>query len=123
MDKELKLRLADMVIDFLSMHTNDKKTTPKNIGTLTKVQGQNGFKRAEIGTPVFDLGDRYMIMLESLDGKRNVEMTYYKEILAPVIEFTDAVEKLKHSFGTVKSDVILTSEDLRRENMYGDNGR
>jgi len=42
---------------------------------------------AEIGTPIFDTGDRYLLMLESLDGKTNVEMTYYKETLKSSINF------------------------------------
>ncbi|MFT4019844.1 MAG: hypothetical protein QM668_22965, partial [Agriterribacter sp.] len=33
------------------------------------------------------------------------------------------LEKLKRSFGTIKSDVYLSNEDLRRENLYDDDGR
>ena len=33
------------------------------------------------------------------------------------------LEKLKKSFGTIQSDVYLSAEDLRRENLYDDDGR
>jgi hypothetical protein len=116
MDKKLKVQLADMVIEFLSRHQNDEEGfVARQIGTLNKAQGQNGFKRAEVGTPVFDLGDRYMIMLESLDGKRNVEMTYYKNDFAHVIDYTDKVEKMKAGFGTIKNEVV---KDFKREDAY-----
>lgn len=35
----------------------------------------------------------------------------------------ERLERLKKSFGTIHSDVYLTAEDLRRENLYGDDGR
>jgi type III restriction enzyme len=35
----------------------------------------------------------------------------------------ERLERLKKSFGGINSTVILTAEDLRRENMYGDDGR
>jgi hypothetical protein len=87
MNKEQKIRLADMLLEFVSNNQEDRVNLPRMVGTLTKAQGLNGFKRAEIGTPVFDIGDKYMIMIESLDGNRNVEVTYYKDTLKPVIEF------------------------------------
>lgn len=82
-----KVRIFDMLIDLLSRHQEDTTSTPKMIGTLNRATGINGFKLAETGTPVFDSGDRYLIMLESLDGKTNVEMTYHKETLKQSIDF------------------------------------
>ena len=82
-----KLELMDLILRFVGDRTEDKTISPKNIGTLNKPTGLNGFKRAEIGTPVFDDGIRYFIMLESLDGKRNLELTYYKESLKSSIDF------------------------------------
>ncbi len=35
----------------------------------------------------------------------------------------EKIERLKKSFGTIYSDVILTAEELSRENLYGDDGR
>jgi len=82
-DKE---RIFDLLIEQLSRYQEDK-SLPKMIGTLNKQVGIKGFKIAEIGTPVFDTNDRYLVMLESLDGKTNVEMTYYKETLKTSINF------------------------------------
>ena len=35
----------------------------------------------------------------------------------------ERLERLKKSFGTIHSDVYLSAEDLRRENLYEDDGR
>ncbi len=35
----------------------------------------------------------------------------------------ERLERLKKSFGGINSSVILTAEELSRENMYGDDGR
>ena len=47
----------------------------------------NGFKKAEVGSPVFQKGDRYIIYLESLDGKTSVEIPFSKDTLKPAIDF------------------------------------
>jgi hypothetical protein len=92
MDDKLKLKLFDQFLDMISIHQKTESVfVPRQIGTLNKIIGQNGFKKAEPKTPVFDLGDRYMIMMESLDGKRNVEVTYYKETLKDAINFGDSL--------------------------------
>jgi hypothetical protein len=33
-------------------------------------------------------------------------------------EMSSRIERVKQSFGTIKSDIQLTPEDLRRENIY-----
>jgi len=83
-DKE---RIFDLLVEQLSRYQDDKQLMPKMVGMLNKRVGLNGFKVAEVGTPIFDTGDRYLLMLESLDGKTNVEMTYYKETLKSSINF------------------------------------
>jgi hypothetical protein len=83
-DKE---RIFDLLVEQLSRYQDDKQLTPKMVGMLNKRIGINGFKIAEVGTPVFDTGDRYLVMLESLDGKTNVEMSYYKDTLKQQIDF------------------------------------
>jgi hypothetical protein len=35
----------------------------------------------------------------------------------------ERLERLKKSFGGIKSDVYLSPDDLRRENLYDDDGR
>jgi hypothetical protein len=66
-----------------------------HVGNLNKPQGIIGFKSAAIGTPVFDSGDRYTIILETIDGTKNLELTYYKNNLAPAIDFFPEFEKEK----------------------------
>lgn len=80
--------------------------TPILIGTLTKRQGINGFEVAEVGHPVFEYKDRYIIFLKSLyktaeqipDGngghtknmvEYNVMIPYYKKSLSGIINFTN----------------------------------
>jgi hypothetical protein len=87
MKNEDKIRIFDLLVEQLSRYQDDKQLTPKMVGMLNKRVGLNGFKVAEVGTPIFDTGDRYLLMLESLDGKTNVEMTYYKETLKSSINF------------------------------------
>ena len=80
MTDEYKIRLADMVLDFVSSASEDRKNLPRHIGYLKEKMGPIiGFKPLNEGTPVFDTGDKYLLIMESLDGKRNVEMTYYKK--------------------------------------------
>ncbi len=87
-----KIQLANLILSFLKDNEASIVETPKMIGTLNKAQGIKGFKTADIGNPVFIKGDRYIIYLESLDGKTNVEISYYKKTLSPFINFTDIIQ-------------------------------
>ena len=89
-DKD-KIHLANMVLAFMKEQEGSTMENPKMIGTLNKAQGIKGFKTADIGNAVFLKGDKYIIYLESLDGKTNVEIPYNKETLKPVINFTDSL--------------------------------
>jgi len=81
------------------------ENTPILIGVLNTKQGINGFEIAEVGHPVFEYKDRYIIFLKSLtktveqvpDGNGshtktliefNVMIPYYKKTLSPFITFT-----------------------------------
>ncbi len=81
-----KIKLANSIINLLD-NFKSSTNTPRQIGTLNKKQGINGFKPAEINTPVFLDKDKYIIYLESLDGKTNVIIPYNKETLTPFIDF------------------------------------
>ena len=59
----------------------------KCVGTLTTKQGIKGFKPVEVGEFVFELGDRYILVMETLDGKSSAEVPYYKDALKPHIKF------------------------------------
>lgn len=83
-DKE-KIQLADIVLRYLE-DIKENKSIPVQIGTLKKAQGIKGFKLAEIGNPVYEYEDRYIIYMESIDGKTVVDTRYYKETLGPIIE-------------------------------------
>ncbi len=85
-DKQ-KIQLADVILNYLQDLQENTKETPKMIGVLNKETGIKGFKTADIGTPIFDRGDKYFIILETLDGKDNLQVSYYKDTLKPNINF------------------------------------
>lgn len=73
---------------------------PVQVGTMNRKQGIKGFEPADVGHPVFEFRDRYIIYLTSEfyqvnkqpDGssvreKIQVAVPYYKEMLAPLIDF------------------------------------
>lgn len=82
-----KVKLLDQILALLNDNNEHTESSLKLIGTLTKAQGINGFKKCDIGSPVFELGDRYIIVMETLDGKSSSNIPYYKETLTPVINF------------------------------------
>jgi hypothetical protein len=88
MNESGKLKLADLILNTIRDLTEASEVVlPKHVGHLNKRIGQNGFKVAEPGTIVYEINNKYIINLESLDGKRNLEVSYYKETLEPAIEF------------------------------------
>lgn len=88
MEKELKLKLADHIMSFINDHNKTEDINiPIHVGWLNKKWRMNGFKVAEPGTVVYEFNGKYFINLESLDGKRNLEVSFYKETLAPSIDF------------------------------------
>ena len=86
MTDENKIQLADILIrnvqDFLT-----SEDIPVMVGKLNTPTGINGFDRAEIGHPVFEYKDRYIIFLTSGTGKTEVKIPYYKNTLKEVIDF------------------------------------
>jgi hypothetical protein len=85
-----KIQLANLILEFIANNQENKTIVPKQVGVLNKTLGNNGFKLALPGTPVFDNGKRYCFMLESLDGKFNYELTFYYETLKPAIDFLES---------------------------------
>lgn len=55
----------------------EKEETPVLVGTLTKPFGINGYSRAEIGHPVFEFKDRYIITIFNNKNEPHV-VTFYK---------------------------------------------
>ena len=84
-DKD-KVELMDYIIRYLESKVTSEDM-PVMVGTLSLPQGVKGFKTAEVGHPVFEFKDRYMLYLESNDGKTTVSIPYYKDSLKPVIKF------------------------------------
>lgn len=82
-----KAKLADIVIDYIAQFASPTKESPRMIGTLNAPLGLVGFKRLEPGTPVFDAGDKYMVIMEDLNGTKSLEVMYYKESLKKHIDF------------------------------------
>jgi hypothetical protein len=85
MKDEQKISIVNQIIEMISVA--DKESLPVMVGSLSSPQGIVGFKPAEIGHPVFEFKDRYILYLERNDGKMTVEVPYYKETLKPVIKF------------------------------------
>ena len=61
--------------------------TPVLVGTLNKVFGFNGFKKAEIGTEVYNFKDKYYFEIYPLSEGNPIKSTYYKTDLTPCINF------------------------------------
>jgi hypothetical protein len=87
MDSNKKIELADLVLKFIAEEPGDSPDSLKMVGHLAIQTGINGFKPAVIGTPVFESKDRYVIILETLNGDKALEVAYYKKTLAPSIDF------------------------------------
>jgi len=99
-----KIELMDYIIRRMEESDTSADMTVL-VGKLNKAQGLNGFKKADIGHPVFEFKDRYVIYLESekeltekvYDHQRQqfntkigffmVAVPYYKETLSKVIDF------------------------------------
>jgi hypothetical protein len=89
MQQKDMIQLAEIILAFMADKQEASKEVPQMIGRLNQVLGINGFKKCEVGTPVFDIGDKYMVLFESLDGKISVEVKYYKNTLASSINFDE----------------------------------
>lgn len=86
MTDEDKLDLMNIIIRFMEDKASSSDI-PVMVGTLSRPQGINGFKRADIGHPVFEFKDRYVIYLVRNDGEVTVTIPYYKESLTSSINF------------------------------------
>jgi len=78
MNNKQKVELFDKIYELLKEETKSSNIL-QCAGTLTRAQGINGFKLCDIGTPVFEKGDKYVLFMETLDGKTVVEVPYNKE--------------------------------------------
>lgn len=67
--------------------TEDEEEGERVIGTLTIQYGLRGYKPAPIGSNVWASRDRYLIYLEPLNGGEGHAIPFYKETLAPYINF------------------------------------
>lgn len=91
-----KVQFSEAVLELLNNYaTPEKKQNAKMVGTLNKALGLVGFKRVEIGTPVFETSDRYFVVMEKLDGTSSLDVMYYKNTLAPAINFSGAVSNIE----------------------------
>jgi len=86
MTDEKKIELMNYIIKHME-ESSSSEDIPVMVGILNKVQGINGFINADIGHPVFEFKDRYIIYLERNDGKITVSIPYYKESLISSIDF------------------------------------
>ncbi|MEO5991287.1 MAG: hypothetical protein ABIP68_06590 [Ferruginibacter sp.] len=86
MTDQEKINLVDNLIKQLEVKVTSAEM-PVMVGSLNKAQGINGFAVAAIGHPVFEFKDRYLIYLQSNDGKTTVAVPYYKNDFKNVIDF------------------------------------
>lgn len=61
--------------------------SPILIGHLNKDFGYSGFNKIKIGTPVYLYKDKYYFEMTSIDKGNKVIQNFYKETLAPCINF------------------------------------
>lgn len=94
-----KVRIIDLLLEEIkSSHVDDN--IPIFVGTLNHPYGLRGFEMAEVGHPVFELKDRYIVYLESISPtqivkfgeptiyqKFNIAVPFYKETLSHSINF------------------------------------
>jgi hypothetical protein len=85
--KPPKIDEVSIIINGINYIPEDNNNKPIHIGNLNKAQGIKGFKIADIGNPVFETKDRYLIILESLDGNKSLDVFYLKKDLYNVIDF------------------------------------
>lgn len=80
-DKQ-KVELVDRLIrEIEELSDHGMVTRLPLVGTLVQAQGIHGFKKCDVGHPVFEKGDRYILYMETLDGKQVVEVPYYPDTL------------------------------------------
>lgn len=109
--------MLNLIIEVTGM--NREKATKKDyvmnrwLPAVNNVREQYGFDEWDFIEIAYDISD----IKNQLKNKIANALTGKKETKE------ERIERLKRSFGGITSDVILTAEELRRENMYGDNGR
>ena len=88
MTPKQKIEFADHILEFIAARqVNKERPEMRMIGHLNKPQGIIGFKKADVGTPVFETSDRYLLILESNDGKSTIDIKYHKKDLESSITF------------------------------------
>jgi len=92
MNDKSKIAFANSVLALLGEEKANQQIGHQLVGNLKKPFGIKGFKVASEGNPVFEKADRYIIFLESIDGKTLIEVPFYKETLASRIQFDNAIK-------------------------------
>lgn len=86
-----KIALVDRLLEELKEEAGGKQVR-NMVGTLTRPQGLKGFHKCDIGHPVFQKDDRYVLYMESIDGKTVVEVPYYIETLQRAMKICNVYE-------------------------------
>lgn len=82
--------IKEFAVTFKTYKEEKVEPIPILIGTLNKQIGFVGYQLAEIGHPVYEFNDRYLITLMSLDGKKEHTVRYYKETLKDSIDYGES---------------------------------
>lgn len=72
--------------NFCVLPTETREEVPVEVGTLNKTYGIKGYVIAQPGHPVFELHDRYYVVLQH-DTLAPLKVTFYKQTLEPCIDF------------------------------------
>jgi hypothetical protein len=78
---------ADKIMQLFNADVSLAEEQPILIGYLNRKFGYNGFKKNEIGTPVYSFKDVYYFEIIPLNGNKNINQKFYKESLSPAINF------------------------------------
>jgi len=77
----------NLVLILLGLGETPPEEQPKLVGHLNKIYGYNGVYDIPVGSPVYELKDRYYFESTPINGTETQKVKFYKDSLAPHIDF------------------------------------
>ena len=81
------IEMKRLIAEYEENQKIDKSEVCILVGHLNKEFGFNNFERIKVGTPVYSLKDRYLFYMMPINGGVPVACKFYKETLAPCIDY------------------------------------
>lgn len=78
-----KIKIMTSMLEHIEDSMEKDSPTFKMVGILTKGISAGGCQTLPIGSPVYETSDQYFLLFTTLDGKKNVEVYYWKEAGIP----------------------------------------